>query len=201
MVIAYVVLTLLDIVSSRRKAEVLRLLFGVEPREVHLRDLTRRSGLALRTVQQELARLGSAGLVTSRRDGNRVYYGANRNSPVYADLRSIVLKTAGLADVLRSALQGADVELAFVFGSIAAESARSESDIDLMVIGPLGLRRLAKALHGVALRIGREINPHVLTREEFVRRKRLGDHFISSLLASPRLFIVGTDDELAKLGR
>jgi len=177
------------------------LLFGVEAREIHLRDLARQSGLALRTVQQELARMGTAGLVTSRRDGNRVYYQANRNSPVYADLRNIVLKTAGLADVLRSALQGADVELAFVFGSIAAESARSESDIDLMVIGPLGLRRLAKALHGVALRIGREINPHVFTREEFASRKRSGDHLVSSLLASPRLFIVGTDDELAKLGQ
>jgi len=194
-------LTLLDIVSSRRKAEVLRLLFGLEPKEVHLRDLARQSGLALRTVQQELVRLGSAGLVASRKDGNRVYYQANRNSPVYADLRNIVLKTAGLADVLRSALQGADVELAFVFGSMAAESARSESDLDLMVIGPLGLRRLTEALRGVALRIGREINPHVLTREEFASRKRSGDHFISSLLASPRLFIVGTDDELAKLGQ
>jgi DNA-binding transcriptional ArsR family regulator len=201
MVIAYSMMTLLDIVSSRRKAEVLRLLFGVEPKEVHLRDLARRSGLALRTVQQELARMGSAGLVTSRRDGNRVYYQANRDNPVYADLRSIVLKTAGLVDVLRNALQGAEIELAFVFGSIAAESAGSESDIDLMVIGPLGLRRLTRTLHGVALKIGREINPHVLTREEFANRKRSGDHFISSLLASPRLFIVGTDDELAKLGQ
>lgn len=194
-------MTLLDIVSSRRKAEVLRLLFGVEPKEVYLRDLARQAGLALRTVQQELAKLGSAGLVTSRRDGNRLYYQANRKSPVYGDLRNIVLKTAGLADVLRTALHGADVELAFVFGSIAAGSAQSESDLDLLVIGPLGLRRLTKALHGTALKLGREINPHVLTRGEFASRKRSGDHFISSLLASPRLFIIGTEDELAELGQ
>jgi uncharacterized protein len=193
-------LTLLDIVSSRRKAEVLRLLFGVELKEIHLRDLARQAGLALRTVQQELAKLGSAGLVISRRDGNRVYYQANRNSPIYADLRNIVLKTEGLADILRDALEDTDVELAFVFGSIAEGSAKSESDVDLMVIGSLGLRRLSKALHGTTLKLGREINPHVLTQAEFVSRKSSGDHFISSLLASPRLFIIGTEDELAKLG-
>jgi DNA-binding transcriptional ArsR family regulator len=128
MVIAYITLTLLDIVSSRRKAEVLRLLFGVELKEVHLRDLARQSGLALRTVQQELAGMGSAGLVTSRRDGNRVYYRANRNSPVYGDLRNIVLKTAGLADVLRKALQGAELDLAFVFGFYSRERSQFNQD-------------------------------------------------------------------------
>lgn len=194
-------MTLLDIVSSRRKAEVLRLLFGLEPKEVYLRDLARQAGLALRTMQQELAKLEVAGLVTSHRDGNRVYFQANRNSPVYGDLRNIVLKTAGLADVLREALQGTRVELAFVFGSIAAGSAGSASDIDLMVISPIGLRQLTKALHGTALKVGREINPHVLTREEFVSRKRSEDHFISSLLASPRLFIIGTEHELTELGQ
>lgn len=194
-------LTLVDIVSSRRKAEVLRLLFGIERKEIHLRDLARQSELALRTVQQELVRLGKVGLVSSRKDGNRMYYQANQHSPVYADLRNIVLKTAGLADVLREALQSRDIKLAFVFGSIAAENARPESDIDLMVIGPLGLREVTKALHGVALKLGREVNPHVLTPAEFANRKRSGDHFITSLLESPRLFIVGTDDELTKLGQ
>jgi uncharacterized protein len=197
---AYSMLKLLDIVSSRRKAAVLRLLFGVELKEIHLRDLARQAGLALRTVQQELAKLGSAGLVISRRDGNRVYYQANRNSPVYSDLRNIVLKTEGLVDILRDALQGADIELAFVFGSIAEGSAQSESDVDLMVIGPLGLRSLSKALHGTTLKLGRELNPHVFTKAEFVNRKHSEDYFISSLLASPRLFIIGTEDELAKLG-
>jgi DNA-binding transcriptional ArsR family regulator len=194
-------MTLIDIVSSKRKAEILRLLFGLEPREFHLRDLARQSRLALRTVQQELLRLSKAGLVNSRRDGNRTYYQANRNNPLYADLRSIVLKTAGLASVLHKALQGADIELAFVFGSLAAGNAGPESDLDLMLVGSLGLRQLSPRISRVALNIGREINPHVMTREEFVRRRRSGDHFVTSLLASPRLFIIGTDHELAELGR
>src|SRR5262245_2635317 len=134
-------MTLVDIVSSRGKAELLRLLFGIEKREFHLRELARQSRLALGTVQQELARLLRVGLVTSRKDGNRVYYRANANNPVYTDLRSIVLKTAGLVDGLREALGDSGVEVAFVFGSVAKESAEPGSDVDVMIIGSVGLRR------------------------------------------------------------
>jgi DNA-binding transcriptional ArsR family regulator len=193
-------MTLLDIVSSRSKAEILRLLFGLERRDYHLRELARRSGLAVRTVQQELARLAKTGLVTARRDGNRVYYQANQRNPVYGDLRSIVLKTAGLVGVLQGPLQVPGVKLAFVFGSVASGKAGAESDVDLMVIGTLGLRRVARLLSGSAERVGRELNPHVMNSEEFVRRKHAADHFISSVLDSPRLFVIGSEDELAKLG-
>jgi uncharacterized protein len=193
-------MTLRDIVSSRSKAEILRLLFGLDRRDYHLRELSRRSGLALRTVQQELARLAKAGLVTARRDGNRVYYQANHQNPVYSDLRSIVLKTAGLVGVLQGALQIPGIELAFVFGSVASGKAHAVSDVDLMIIGTLGLRHVAQLLSGLAERVGRELNPHVMKSEEFVRRKRTADHFISSVLDSPRLFVIGSEDELAKLG-
>jgi uncharacterized protein len=201
MLIAYVMMTLIDIVSSKRKAEILRLLFGVEDGELHLREIARRSRLALGTVQQELARLVKIGLVNSRRDGNRVCYRANRNSPVYPDIRNLVLKTTGLANVLRRALQQADVQVVFVFGSVASETAGPESDIDLMVIGDIGLRRVAILLSGLAAILGREINPHVLTAEEFRKRKRTGDHFIASVLAAPSLFIVGSEYELAELAK
>jgi uncharacterized protein len=198
---AYSMLTLLDIVSSKSKAEVLRLLFGVDPREFHLRELARQSKLALRTVQLEMARMVKAGLVTSRRDGNRLYYQANRNSPVYPDLRNLVLKTTGLANVLGTALRQPGVELAFVFGSLAREDARPESDVDLMVIGAIGLRAVTSLLSGVSETLGREINPHVLTREVFAQRQRANDHFISSVLAAPRLFIIGSENELTELGK
>jgi len=192
---------LIDIVSSKRKAEIFRLLFGVAPRDFHLRELARQSHLAVRTVQQELARLVKVGLVIARRDGNRVYYKANRNNPAYPDIRNLVLKTTGLANVLGDALQHPDVRLAFVFGSWASETAGPGSDIDLMIIGDIGLRRVAILLSGIAAKLGREINPHVLTAEEFGRRKRTGDHFISSVLASPRLFIIGSEHELAELAK
>ena len=194
-------MTLIDIVSSKRKAEILRLLFGVEGGELHLREIARRSRLALGTVQLELARLVKIGLVNSRRDGNRVCYRANRNSPVYPDIRNLVLKTTGLANVLRRALQQPDIQVVFVFGSVASETAGPGSNIDLMVIGDIGLRRVAILLSGMATKLGREINPHVLTAEEFGKRRQTGDHFISSVLATPRLFIVGSEHELAELAK
>ena len=192
---------LVDIVSSRVKAEILRLLFGLRQPELHLRELTRQSGLSLGTVQQELRRLTRVGIVTARKDGNRVYYRANSQHPVHGELRSLVLKTNGLVGALHQALQDKQVFLAFVFGSVARGETRAESDVDLMVLGNVGLRRLTQLLSGVAERLGRDINPHVLTPEEFRQRRLRGDHFLSSVLATQKLFVKGTEDELAAMGQ
>jgi len=192
---------LVDIVGSKGKAGILRLLFGVDAPEIYLREIARRAGLAVRTVHVELARLVKAGLVCARKDGNRIYYRANRENPVYPDIRNLVLKTAGLAEVLRDALQAAEVEIAFVFGSLASSTAGPGSDVDLMLIGPIGLRRVSKLLSGVAAAVGREINPHVMSAEELSKRRRAGDHFVLSVLDSPRLFVIGSERELAKLAK
>lgn len=192
---------LVDIVSSRVKAELLRLLFGLRQPELHLRELARQSGLSLGTVQQELRRLTRVGIVTARKDGNRVYYRANPQHPVHGELRSLVLKTNGLAGVLYQALDDKQVLLVFVFGSVARGETRAESDVDLMVIGQVGLRRLTQLLSGVAERLGREINPHVMTPDEFKERKLRKDHFLTSVLSAPKLFVKGTEDELATMGQ
>ncbi len=188
--------SLVDIVSSRVKAELLRLLFGLSRPELHLRELVRQSGLSLGTVQQELRRLTHVGLVTARKDGNRVYYRANLQHPAHRDLCSLVLKTDGLAGVLQSALKTAEVSVAFVFGSVARGDTSAGSDVDLMVIGAVGLRRLTSLLSGIAERLGREINPHVMTPEEFATRKAGRDHFVTSVLGAPKLFVKGTEHEL-----
>lgn len=167
-----------------------------------MRELERRTGLSDATVRQELKKLKRLGVVEARRDGNRTYYRANNGHPLYPDIRNLVLKTSGLTDVLREALGGAgDVELAFVFGSIAGNTAKAHSDIDLMIIGTIGLRQLSKRLSGLEAKIGRDVNPHMLTPEEFIRRANEGDHFITAVLKGPRLFVVGGEDELRRLGQ
>jgi predicted nucleotidyltransferase/DNA-binding HxlR family transcriptional regulator len=193
--------TLVDVVSSRVKAAILRLLFGSRPTELHLRELVRQSGLSLGTVQQELRRLTRIGIVVARKDGNRVYYRANPGHPLHPELRSLVLKTDGLAGVLEGALEDKQVLSAFVFGSVARGEAGAESDVDLMVIGAIGLRRLTQLLSGVAEKVGREINPHILTSEEFKLRKRRGDHFLSTVLASTKLFVKGNANDLEAMVR
>ena len=193
--------TLAELLSSRVKAEIFRLLFGAVTRELHVREIERQSGMADATVRQELKRLLRLGLVESRLDGNRTYYRANVHHPLYPDIRNLVLKTSGLVEALREALASVDIKLAFVFGSVAAGAESAESDIDLIVIGSLSLRQLSRLLSGVAARVGREINPHVFTVEEFTRRMKARDHFISTVLAAPKLFVIGNEDELTTMGR
>jgi DNA-binding transcriptional ArsR family regulator len=189
-----------QILSSRTRAEIFRLLFGLGERELHLRDIERRTGLAVGTVRGELRKLLRLDLITARRDGNRLYYRANREHPLYGDIRALVMKTSGLADVLRPRLEDGSIGIAFVFGSVADGSEKAASDVDLFVIGSVGLRALSSRLSGVADELGREVSPYVLSPEEYRRRKKRGDHFLSRVLVAPKLFLVGTADELESMG-
>jgi DNA-binding transcriptional ArsR family regulator len=189
-----------QILSSRTRAEIFRLLFGLGERELHLRDIERRTGLAVGTVRGELRKLLRLDLITARRDGNRLYYRANLEHPLYGDIRALVMKTSGLADVLRPRLEDGSIGIAFVFGSVADGSEKAASDVDLFIIGSAGLRALSSRLSGVAEELGREVNPYVLSPEEYRRRKKRGDHFLSRVLAAPKLFLVGTADELESMG-
>jgi DNA-binding transcriptional ArsR family regulator len=193
--------TLAEFLSSRSRAEILRLLFGPEGRELHVRELERQSGLADATIRQELKKLTRLGVIVARQDGNRTYYRANVEHPLYPDIRNLVRKTSGLTDVLREALGEAEIQIAFVFGSVASGAERATSDVDLMVIGAISLRQLSKRLSGMATKLGREINPHALTPAEFARRIKGREHFINSVLETPRLFVIGSEDELTRLGQ
>jgi uncharacterized protein len=189
--------TLDKILSSRARAEIFRLLYGVTGEELHLREMQRRSGLNESTLRQELRKLVALDLLHSRQDSNRVYYRANRDGPLFSEIHNLVLKTAGLADVLRSSLlQDEGIQIAFVFGSIARGEERAGSDLDLMVIGGIGPYRVSKLLSGVSERIGREVNPHVFSSAEFRNRAGNRDHFIVNVLHSEKIFIIGKEHDL-----
>jgi len=179
---------------------VFTLLFGLNPEEFHIREISRRAALSEASVRQELRKLESMGLVRARRDGNRLYYSAVKEHPLYVDIHRMVLKTSGLVDVLRESLEGIGADVAFVFGSMASGTETGSSDVDLMVLGDLGLRDLSRHLSGVSARIGREINPHVMTIEEYSSRRNEDDHFAVRVLEGPRLFVIGSEDELAAMG-
>ena len=193
-------MSLLEVIFPQVRAEVLRLLFAEEGRELHLRELTRQCGLSLGTLQTEVEKLRGADLLLARRDGNRLYFRANAAHPLFTDLRQLVLKTAGLREVLADALRDVPgIELAFVFGSLAAGSGKAGSDVDLMVIGDAGLRALAPRLRKAAEQLGREINPVTMTAADFAR-DRTKKAFLRDVLAKEKLFIKGNTDELARLG-
>jgi predicted nucleotidyltransferase/DNA-binding transcriptional ArsR family regulator len=192
---------LLALLGSKSRAEILRLLFGPPGTELHLRELHRRSALSIRPIQQELNNLSRLGLITLRKDGNRAYYAANTEHPLYPEIRGLVDKTAGVAAVLQDALADSGAEIAFLFGSVAANRALPDSDVDLFVIGDVGLRKLTALLKSAADRIGREVNPHVMTRKEFGDKLRSKEHFVSSVMKSKKTLVVGNEDELERLGR
>jgi DNA-binding transcriptional ArsR family regulator len=193
--------TLSDILSSRVRAEIFRLLFGLDEKELHLREMERRAGLSLSIIRQDLQKLVKLDLVTTRRDGNRLYYRANTDHPLYPEIRKLVLKTAGLVEIFKSVLNQEGVQVPFVYGSLASNREKAASDVDLMVIGSVSLRALSSWLSGVLEQVGREVNPITMTVEEFRRRQKTGDHFLSNVLESPKLFIIGNENDLAAMGR
>lgn len=176
------------------------MLFGLRSGQTHLRQIQRQTGFAIGTVRQDVEKLARLGLVTRRKDGNRVYYAANAAHPLAADIRQLVLKTVGLADVLAEALADEGIRCAIVFGSVAAGTAGAESDVDLLVVGDIGLRRLSELLAGVRDRLGREINSHVFSAAEFAKRMRAKEHFVSSVMRSKKIFVKGSEDELSAMG-
>lgn len=192
-------MSLLALLFPQVRAEVLRLLFADGSRELHLRELVRQSGLTLGTLQTEIDKLLAAGLLLDHRDGNRRYFRANSSHPLFSDLHNLVLKTAGLREVLTDALEGLDsIKFALVFGSVAAGTAKADSDVDLLVIGDIGLRSLAPRLRPAAERLGREINPVVMSAAEFAR-ERTSKPLLVDLLTKPKLFIKGDERELERL--
>lgn len=193
-------MSVLHVLFPQVRAEIVRLLFADSSKEFHLRELARLSNLALGTLQAEVKKLTAAQLLTPRRDGNRLYYRANTDHPIFAELQGLALKTTGLREQLAEALRSLDgVQLAFVFGSLAAGTAGAASDVDLFVIGTIGLRALAPRLRPVAEALDREINPHVLSAATFTAKARSGDAFVTNVLAAPKLWITGGADELGTL--
>lgn len=164
--------------------------------DFYLRQIARLTGVPVGPARRELERFVKAGLIHRRRVGNQVRYEADRTNPVFPELRRLLQKTVGLADVLREALEplASRIELAFVFGSVARGEEGPRSDIDLMVVGDVGFQEVVGTLFPLHERLGREINPVVMKPEEFQRRKK-ENSFIERVMNGDKLLLMGTLDE------
>lgn len=192
-----------DALFSKTQQRVLAVLFGHSDRSFYANEIIALAASGSGAVQRELARLEAAALVTVLRVGNQKHYQANHAAPIFAELRSIVLKTSGMADVLRAALQPLwqSVELAFVYGSIAKGTQRAGSDVDLMVIGSLPSNaQLLEALMPAQAQLGRVVNPTLYTPEEFAQRVRDGRSFIVRVLEQPKVFVKGSEHDIVRIG-
>lgn len=178
-------------------------LFFVRPEQsFYLRQIVRTAGIGQGAAQRELARWLEAGLLVRTRSGNQVYYRANTASPVFAELKGLAIKTAGMAEVLREALTGlADrITVAFVHGSVVRGTEKAGSDVDVVVVGAVTFSEVAIALHGAQEQLGREVNPTVYTVREFHKKLDAGHHFLTATVSAPKLFLIGGERELDRLG-
>ena len=154
-------------------------------------------------LQRELKQLTNAGFIVRRKIGNQVFYQANTGSPTFSDLKALVAKTVGVVGVLRELLEpvASQVKVAFVFGSMASGDERPESDIDVLIVGSISFGDAVSRLASAQTILGREVNPTVYPVDEFVAKARARNHFLTSVLKTKRLFIIGDEHELSKLGR
>ncbi len=167
----------------------------------HVRELARLTGTSAGTLHKELTKLTQGGVLRRQDVGNQVRYSANRDCPIFDELASILRKTSGLVDVLASALGSVEknIVLAFVFGSVARGEQQSNSDVDVMLVGSLGFADAVQALHPVQATLQREVNPVVYSVDEFRQRAAGNDSFVREVLAKPKLFVVGNENELREL--
>jgi len=192
---------LATILGSKLRAKVLGWLFTHPDERYFVRQLTTLLGEDSTNVSRELARLEKTGVLILTTEGKQKYYQANRGSPVFNELHGLIVKTAGVADILRSALAPAmeRIKVAFIFGSIASRTEERTSDIDMMVIGETTFSEIVSLISPAQRTLGREINPVVYPASEFKQKIQENHHFLKTVLESDKIFLVGDEHELARL--
>lgn len=185
--------------GSHRRAVLVHLLLRPED-SPHVREIARAIGKPAGTLLRELNALAEAGVLERRRVGNQVQFRANPACPIYEDLRSILKKTVGVADVLREALAPLvpRISAAFVYGSVARGEERAGSDLDLMVVGEVKFAEVVAALAPAQEILRREVNPGVYPALEFRRKQAAGEPFLKRVLEERKIFIVGGEDDLGQ---
>jgi predicted nucleotidyltransferase len=185
---------------SKVQQRVLALIFGQSDRSFYVSEIVRHVHSGTGAVERELSRLRDSGLVSVERVGNQKHYQANRNSPVFKELRRLVLKTLALTDPLKGALEpySGKIKAAFVYGSVAKGNDTARSDIDLMVIGDeLSYSDLYTALQDAESALRRKVSPNFLSSDEWRRKAATQGSFISKVAALPKLFIFGSEKDIA----
>lgn len=180
---------------NQYRRKVMALLWMRPGQWIHLREVARLTGTAPGTLKKELDELCHVDLLLSQRIGNQVQFSTNTAHPVFPELQALIRKTVGLGDVLREGLAplAERIELAFVFGSMASATENANSDIDLLIVGEADFSEVINALYDAQTRLGREINPKLMSRAEWQDKRAAGNAFVLDVLAKPRLLLIGDE--------
>ncbi|OIN94339.1 MAG: transcriptional regulator [Comamonadaceae bacterium CG1_02_60_18] len=185
------------------RQRVLAVLFGAPDRSFYANEVIALAASGTGAVQRELASLAAAGLLSVRKQGNQKHYQADTSAAVFTELRGLVLKTMGLADVLRHALAplAAQIEFAFVYGSVARQQDTAQSDLDVMIVSAsLSYGEVFGALENATDSLGRKINPTLYTPADWVKRIAQDSAFVARVLQQPKIWLIGQEENLHALG-
>lgn len=191
----------IDVLFPKTRREILAATFGQPERWWYLSELAEHLNTTPSSLQRELKYLVSSGILRQRRDGKRTYFQAESELPIFAELRSIFTKTLGVTDALKNALSkfGDRIRCAFIYGSVAHDEEHALSDVDVMVIGSVGLSDLSSPLRNMEKRFKREFNVKCYSPEEFRKKVKEHNHFALSVLEKEKLFLRGDEDELESI--
>ncbi len=191
-----------DVLFSKTQRQVLGLLFGRPDKSFYANEIVRLAGVGTGTVQRELEKFAAVGLLTVEQIGNQKHYRANDQSPIFEELKGIVQKTFGLADVLRDALSDCldNIKVAFVYGSIAKGTDKSRSDIDLLIISnQASYPDLLDKLADIEFKVGRHVSPSIYSVVDFMNKLDADNSFLKRVIQQPKIFVIGTEDDIPSI--
>lgn len=192
-----------NVLFSKVQQRLLTLFYGRPDCTFHTNEIIRITHSGTGSVQRELKKMADAGLVLITQVGNQKHYQANSSGFLFQEMRSIVLKTFGLADIIQHVLEpvAAQIHIAFIYGSIAKQNDTANSDIDIMLISNnLTYADLFPLLEKAEAQTGRPISPTIYSSSEWIRKQKKDNHFLSQVVKQPKIFLTGNEDELKKLG-
>ncbi|HEX8145009.1 MAG TPA: nucleotidyltransferase domain-containing protein [Pyrinomonadaceae bacterium] len=191
----------IDALFPKARRDILSATYGQPDRWWYLTELAQRFNTTPSSLQRELQSLVSSGILRQKRDGRRIYFQAEVASPIFDELHGIIVKTLGVEEALKEALAqfGDRAACAFLYGSVARRQEHSLSDVDLMVVGSVGLFELSPILRKLEKKFGRELNATCYSPKEFRKKVEAENHFIMILLNNEKIFLKGDKDALESL--
>ena len=188
-----------ELFGSRARIRILKIFLLNHERDFYQREISTVTNLPIRAVQREMERLVRIGLIEKQIRGNRKYYKCRRNFPIFDELKSIILKTVALGNILKDYLQKKKekIELAFIYGSFAKGEENITSDIDIFILGNITSKEVSTLLSPAKDSLKREINFVVYKEKEFLKKK--GNHFLKSVIKEPKIFLIGDKSDLKRI--
>ncbi len=183
--------------KSQRK--ILGLLYTDSDQTFYLNEIVRHAAMGKGAITRELDNLRDAGILKAVKSGNQLRYQANEACPVYSELKNLIRKTVGIADVLAAALSplAGKIRFAAVYGSIAKGKEKPDSDLDLLIIAEnLAYTDVMEALLAVDQQLGRTINPTLYSLSDYHQKLAKNSSFLDRVLRQELIPVIGTTDDI-----